>query len=142
MNREDKFLISHRPYAVDLESMTVRPAPANHYSGIVTAVWFRRVSGVLSAHIGRLWDYQEVQPADATAFLQAYTDGRHGGMCTGRWDGETYWGSSLFLPDQEKNLELLRPMLANFPTVPPSFDGWWTFRTPTPARLDQTGDAR
>jgi hypothetical protein len=26
-----------------------------------------------------------------------------------------------------KHLELLRPMLANYPALPGSYDGWWRF---------------
>lgn len=131
MIREEKFLISHAPYAVDLDSLEVqeyqRPDGATRYRQEVTAVWFRRKSGVLTSHLGTLWNYTSDKPADAAAFLQAHTDGRYGGHCISRWDGESFWGNVKLL-EQMKQMDILLPMLEDFPQVPRGFDGWWTFK--------------
>lgn len=98
MQRESDFLISRKPYAVDLKSLRLttkngadgRP----YYSGRINAVWFRRKGGVTSAHVGTLWDSQHEQPANGQQFLASHQDGRYAGDCDGRWDGERYWGAS------------------------------------------------
>lgn len=139
MIREDRFLISRKPYAIDLDSLQVgEPTDSGHYWAMVNAVWFRRHSKgygedrriVTVACIGTLRNLQDDKPADARAFLAAYTDGRYGGDCQGRWDGTGYWGAEK--PEVvEEHLALLRPMLANYPAIPHGYDGWWTFQ---PAR--------
>ena len=130
MKREDKFVMSHRPYAVGLGSLRTRFNPTK-YGGFwdcqVEAVWFRRRKGVTMACIGTLWDYQDVEPVTTEQFLQAHDDGRYGGTTVGRWDGEGYWGN-VSLDEQNEHLSILRPMLEDFPAVPKGHDGWWTFR--------------
>lgn len=133
MIREDRFLISRKPFAIDLSSLRGRredtPQGRNPYyfGGRIDAVWFRRRRGVTVACIGELWDLQHPEPGDARAFLLAHEDGRYGGDCAGRWDGESYWGN-VTLAEQERHLAVLRPMLDAFPVVPPGYDGWWTFQ--------------
>ena len=138
MIREDQFVLSHRPYAVDLA--TVRGEQTKHpdtgswfFTGTARAVWYRRQGGVTRACVGvlSLWSPRLLRPVadltDPVAVLSANLDGRFGGQCQGRWDGERYWGAQE--PEViERHLGLLRPMLANFPTVPRLYDGWWTFR--------------
>jgi hypothetical protein len=138
MRREDKFVLSHRPYAVDLGSL----ASAGPYEGYyrVTAAWFRRKGGATAACVGYLGgfagpsevhpDPDRVPPADGLEFVTALSPG-HYGDCVGRWDGTGYWGSEV-PGEQSAHLELLRPMLERFPEAPPGFDGWWTFREVTP----------
>lgn len=123
MRRTDRFVMSHRPYAVDLSSLvTTRDAAWR-----IGAVWFRRRKGVTVACVGYLWDYQRTAPKDAGEFLAAHDDGRYGGTTLGRWDGHGYWGAED--PDlAAAHLELLRPMLADFPAIPAGYSGWWTFR--------------
>lgn len=128
MIHEDRFLISRRPYAIDLTSLrgAMRGTDKLFYDGRINAVWFRRKQGVTVACVGALWDLQDTEPADATAFLVAHDDGRYGGDCEGRWDGNRYWGAQE--PGViEEHLALLRPMLANYPAVPDGYDGWWRF---------------
>jgi hypothetical protein len=127
MIREDRFLISHRPYAIDLDSLRVGdPSQSGCHWAMVNAVWFRRRQGVTVACIGTLRDLQDAAPKDAAEFLARHDDGRYGGDCNGRWDGEHYWGAQK--PDViEEHLALLRPMLANYPNVPAGYDGWWRF---------------
>lgn len=123
MIREDKFAISRRPYAVDLASLTTR---TDGQCSIIRAAWFRRRKGVTVACVGLLWDFQTPAPADAAEFLRRHDDGRYGGDCDGRWDGENYWGAQR--PDEiAAHLDLLRPMLEHYPDVPPGFNGWWRF---------------
>jgi hypothetical protein len=132
MIREDRFLISRRPYAVDLSSLRGDTAPTpngrrpSSFDGRINAVWFRRKQGTTAACIGTLWDLQYPTPADATAFLLAHEDGRYGGDCEGRWDGDSYWGN-VTLTVQEQHLATLRPMLAAYPAIPAGYDGWWRF---------------
>jgi hypothetical protein len=129
--RDDRFLISRRPYAVDLATLQVgrheRQSGGYYYSGRINAVWYRRRKGITVACIGTLWDLQDEEPATARQFLDRYTDGRYGGDCEGRWDGRGYWGAGVSLDVQEEHLAILQPMLADYPTVPVFFDGWWRF---------------
>jgi hypothetical protein len=130
MIREDRFLISRRPYAVDLSSLKLqehtRDNGTHFYSGGITAVWYRRRRGVTVACVGSLWDFQDAAPADGIEFLARHDDGRYGGSCAGRWDGENYWGAQK--PSEiEEHLTLLRPMLDSYPAIPPGYDGWWRF---------------
>ncbi|CAM5263369.1 hypothetical protein [Streptomyces badius] len=133
MDRTDRFLISRKPYAVDLNSLrghrTDTPQGRNPYyfDGRINAVWFRRRHGVTVACIGDLWDLQHPAPADARQFLEQHHDGRHGGDCHGRWDGDSYWGN-VTLEEQQRHLTILQPMLADYPAIPDGYDGWWTFR--------------
>ncbi|MGI5414276.1 hypothetical protein [Actinomadura luteofluorescens] len=146
MRREDRFVMSHKPYAVDLSTLSGDRRTGyqgrEYYSGVIRAVWFRRRrrSGngpiLTVACIGTLWDSQDTVPADGRAFLEAHTDGRYGGHTLGRWDGSGYWGSEN--PDvMAQHLEVLRPMLDGYannprnPAIPAGFDGWWTFHGTT-----------
>lgn len=129
MRREDEFVMSHRPYAVDLTSLRWNdiggPGLVSH-QGRIDAAWFRRRSGVTVACVGTLWDFQNETTDDARDFLSRHDDGRYGGDCEGRWDGSRYWGAQV--PDTiAQHLALLRPMLAAYPGVPDGYDGWWRF---------------
>lgn len=122
MIREAEFVLSHRPYAVDLAGLKT----TGHGRATLDAVWFRRRRGVTVACVGRLWDHQRPDPVDAAEFLTRHDDGRYGGDCLGRWDGARYWGAQE--PDvAARHLELLRPMLAAYPAAPAGYDGWWRF---------------
>lgn len=132
MRRETRFLISRKPYAVDLDSLQVRPykvwnTDTERYSNTIAAVWFRRRSGLTYACVGTLTNATDTPPEDARDFLERHTDGRGGGDCHGRWDGARYWGAQE-PATAEKHLALLRPMLDNYPAIPDGFDGWWTFQ--------------
>ncbi|MFH8581609.1 hypothetical protein [Streptomyces zaomyceticus] len=133
MHRTDRFLISQKPYAVDLGSLQTarkeRQDGSSFYFGRINAVWFRRKQGANVACIGSLWGFQDDLPATGTDFLTAHTDGTYGGDCTGRWDGSSYWGN-VTLDTQEEHLEILRPMLDAYPALPDGYSGWWTFQTP------------
>jgi hypothetical protein len=132
--REDRFLISRKPYAVDLSS--IRGAQHERgdriaFSGSVDALWFRRQNGANRACIGslKLWSHYLPDPLnldDPHNVLSANLDGRYGGDCHGRWDGQSYWGN-VTLDQQEQHLAVLRPMLANYPAIPDGYDGWWRF---------------
>jgi hypothetical protein len=137
MNRETRFLISRKPYAVDLSTLTASQWERGDQvglSGSVDALWFRRRKGVTVACIGslKLWSHNlpdRVDLLDEHAVLSADLDGRYGGDCHGRWDGTGYWGAEN--PDvQEQHLQILRLMLAKYPALPPGYDGWWTFQEP------------
>jgi hypothetical protein len=100
-------------------------------SASIDAVWYRRKDGQTRACLGTLglWSHNLLEPVDITdpiSVLSADLDSRYGGDCMGRWDGTGYWGSER--PDvQEQHLAVLRPMLANCPEIPRSYDGWWRF---------------
>jgi len=135
VNREDRFLISRKPFAIDLATVTGEQHERGDliaFSGSADALWFRRQAGVTRACLGSLmlWSHYLPEPLDLDdphAILSADLDGRYGGDCHGRWDGERYWGAQE--PDvQEQHLAILRSMLAKYPAVPPGHDGWWTFQ--------------
>ncbi|MBD3004871.1 hypothetical protein [Streptomyces sp. 5-10] len=144
MIREDRFLVSRKPFAVDLGSLrdskqTVRDGGTEHerylYSGQIDAVWYRRKQGgVTYACLGSLglWSQnlrrriEDIE--DPMQVLTADLDSRYGGDCYGRWDGERYWGSQK-PTEQALHLALLEPMLANYPDIPGGYSGWWTFFT-------------
>ncbi|MEU9865512.1 hypothetical protein AB0D99_32050 [Streptomyces sp. NPDC047971] len=136
MHRTDRFLISQKPYAIDLNSLrTTRRDGANghhFWDGRIDGAWFRRRQGVTVACVGTLWDFQEQQPTSGREFVERHTDGRYGGDCDGRWDGERYWGAQ-HPTTIEEHLALLRPMLAAYPALPDGYDGWWTFHEPKTA---------
>lgn len=140
MIRQDRFLASQALYAVDLSSLTRAESgtvkstglPLYHYE--IGAVWFRRRNGRDTANIGHLWDfstdrYEEHNARDAHKFLSlTLTDGRHGGSCRSRWDGEKLWSHpSSLLNTSHKDLSFLRVMLGGYPSIPEGFDGWWRF---------------
>lgn len=134
MIRDDRFLISRKAFAVDLSTLTGDQHERGDriaFSGSINAVWFRRQHGVTRACLGTvgLWSHylpELLDLDDPHAVLSADLDGRYGGDCHGRWDGENYWGAQK--PDViEEHLALLQPMLANYPKVPAGYDGWWRF---------------
>lgn len=129
MIREDRFLISQRPYAADLNSLRLTEdegCNGTYWRGRIDAVWFRRRNRITVACIGSLWDSQDDKPADGNTFLTAHTDGRYGGNCNGHWNGTSYWGNGT-LHEQEQHLAILRPMLDTYPAIPDGYDGWWRF---------------
>jgi hypothetical protein len=135
MNRRDRFVMSHKPFAIDLTTLTGGQQPRGDrwsFHGSVTAVWYRRKNGITRACIGSLKLFSHYLPEpldlqDPTAVLQADLDGRYGGDCHGRWDGTRYWGAQEPFR-QALHLTVLEPMLAECPTSPAGFDGWWSYR--------------
>jgi hypothetical protein len=133
---ETRFLISQKPYAIDLSTVTGEQEQRGdrdtfNFSGTCNALWFRRKDGITRACLGtlRLWSHflsTPVDLADPHAVLSADLDGRYGGDCHARWDGERYWGAQE--PHvQALHLTVLEPMLANYPAIPAGYDGWWRF---------------
>ncbi|MBB6172232.1 hypothetical protein HNR23_002292 [Nocardiopsis mwathae] len=141
MHRETRFLISRGLYAIDLATITGTQHPRGDriaFTGQANAVWYRRQGGVTRACIGdlKLWSHylpRLLDLDDPLDVLGADLDGRYGGDCHGRWDGQRYWGAQE--PEvMERHLSVLRPMLDAFPTVPEGYDGWWTFQPPRTGR--------
>lgn len=134
MERTDRFLISQKPFAVDLSTLMGGQHERGDriaFSGRVDAVWFRRKNNTTRACIGtlKLWSHwlpDRLDLNDPQAILAADLDGRYGGDCHGRWDGERYWGAQEPEIIQE-HLAKLRPMLEAFPSIPDGYDGWWRF---------------
>ncbi|MEH0631750.1 hypothetical protein [Streptomyces stelliscabiei] len=135
MNRETRFLISRKPFAIDLTTVTGSQHPRGDrhaFSGTANAVWYRRQNGITRACLGSLMLFSHYLPEpldldDPHAILSADLDGRYGGDCHGRWDGENYWGAQKPF-EIDLHLTLLEPMLANYPAIPDGYDGWWTFQ--------------
>lgn len=130
MRRVDKFVLSHRPYAVDMASLKVEVHTGwkgEYGRCTIDAVWFRRKNGITAVCVGELWDSQWDVPQTAEQFLAQHDDGRYGGRCFARWDGTNFWTAGQNPEENARFLELLRPMLAAYPVVPEGFDGWWVF---------------
>ena len=90
MIREDRFVLSRRPYAIEPNRLTI-DAAGTTYDGepmwqcTVRAAWYRRRRGITVACIGVLSDYVTGDtPVTGEAFAEQYTDGRYGGTCHGR----------------------------------------------------------
>lgn len=131
MIRSGKFLISQRPYAINLDSFTVEERDMGdrlYWVGNVDAVWYRRKNGTTRACIGHIHAYKfDHRPTDVHSFLDSLNDSRNSGDCKGRWDGSRYWGAQE--PDViEQHLAMLRPMIDDCPSLPAGYDGWWRFR--------------
>ena len=142
MRREDKLVISHGPYAVDLKRITVeRQAvrPGTVYWNVhVPAVWFRRkranYNGPMTtrACIGEISDsvhaesFPEGDPVRIMELVGTHWK-RVEGDCRARWDGTNLWS----LEDEsarQRDLDILRPMLATYPPrVPEGYSGWWVY---------------
>lgn len=132
MIREEKFVLSHRPYAVDLDSLRVdgthtRYDGATLYSMRITAAWFRRRGGITYASLGFLRASQTPEPANGREFLSRHGDGRYGGTAEARWDGSTLWAPEATEDFRADCKRVLVPMLAGYPACPPGFDAWWRF---------------
>ena len=132
MIRRDKFMSSRRPYAISLDDFdpVTREYPGGRLftDAPMPAVWFRRRHGDVVACVGRLKEsVHGTPPTDVEDFLSRCTDGRYGGECLGRWDGDGYWGSEI-PATRDAHMALLVPMLENYPATPAGFDGWWSFR--------------
>lgn len=142
MKREDRFLISHAPYAVEPQSLiTVERPRMKHKDGQWTvddtvppfwsceirAAWFKRKSGVLMACMGTLHTIVVDKPTDYADFLTQYADGRYGGDCAARWDGTELWSPETDWDAMVERQKFLAQMLSNYPNIPDSYDGWWTF---------------
>lgn len=136
MIRTDKFLISQKPFAIDLATVTGEQRArgdrdAFNFSGTCNALWFRRKDGVTRACLGTLMLFSHFlrEPLDLDdphAILSADLDGRYGGDCHARWDGTGYWGSEEPFK-QTLHLTVLEPTLANYPALPDGHDGWWRY---------------
>src|ERR1044072_8318603 len=101
MRHENRFLISRKQFALDLSTATAPQTPRGgqwSFRGSANAVWYRRKDGVPRACLGTmmLFSHHLTEPIDVTdphTLLSAALDGRYGGDCHARWDGENYWGS-------------------------------------------------
>lgn len=131
MIREDRFLLSRRPYAVDLESLQVREIGEGYTTSTVTAIWFRRRRGETVAVYGHLWDHQNPPSLSAHEFLARHDDGRYGGRALARWDGSTLWAPETPYEVASLRHAVLLRALTNYPEVPDGYNGWWTFHQPS-----------
>lgn len=137
MIREDRFVQSHRPYAVSLATTTGNQHPLGNtdrfaYSGQADALWYRRQDGGTRACIGtlKLWSHSLTRLLDLTDpndILSADLDGRYGGDCRSRWDGQHFWSADQDPDVQAADLAILKLMLDNHPEIPDGYDGWWRF---------------
>lgn len=136
MHREDKFVMSHRGYAVDLSSLRTETSMGwngERTHGEINAVWFRRKNGVTFACVGELWDSQWGVPKDAVEFLERHEDGCYGGRPFARWDGTGVWYAGQDPEENARHLELLRTVLDAYhanpaaPDLGDRWNRWWKF---------------
>lgn len=135
MNRTNRFVMSHRPYVVDLSSWR-RGEMKTHDNGRrsahqhIDAIRFRRKQGLTVAHYGALRDFSDAD--NAADMLRLHDDGRHGGNWIAAWDGERCWTESpAAKTDLDRYAEILDAALVrllNDKAVPDGYDGWYTFR--------------
>jgi len=94
----------------------------------IDACWYRLKSGIISAHVGELWDFQYEIPQDHVQFLSRHDDGRNGGDCRSRLDEfQNFWTSSQDLDKLSSDSEFLDWMRIHYPSIPDGWDGWWRF---------------
>ena len=100
----------------------------------VDAVWFKLKNGILSAVCGTYHPMvlrSDRQPTDGTyeTWIATADDNRYGGSWVAKWDGTglLVYATPVLPEVMEEHISFLDPMLKNFPDVPPSYDGWWTF---------------
>lgn len=147
MIREKEFRTYRNPYAVDLSTLKAEQHTwkgGTGLTGTVDAVWVRSKGreGTF-ASIGKLslystYDYTACDPDDPVSVLSSRLEGRYGGTCEGRWDGENYCGSSM-IDTIAAHMAVLAPLhqacMEAFSNgtelaVPDGYDGWWTFWPP------------
>lgn len=138
MKREVKYVHSHRPYAVDLDSMEIEHHPAKDdgkwrsvefWYVTVEAVWFRGRKAAPVAVAGNLWGHVHAEPRDGHHVLELLDDGRYGGNAHARWDGENLWAPMMPFAEANEYLDILKPMLDAFPEHPgePYDPSWWVY---------------
>lgn len=130
MRRVTKHVVTRRPYAVDLGTWQ-RVSPVQHprYQKI-DAIWFRRKSGSMTAHFGKLWDFSDA--TDAESFLRMHDDGRYGGDWVAASTGQHFWTKQPLPRAEAARIDsLLTAALDRFlrdQSLPSGYDGWWVFR--------------
>lgn len=136
MKREEEFVISHDPFAIDMSTLASEPQESGSVICRVSAVWFRKRKRVLQACAGSLRAWfggstgSGTVPVNTAEFAVFATrrDNWASADCEARWDGRTFWAAPPMHPDLQRGyLELLEPMLAGFPAAPEEFDAWWRF---------------
>jgi hypothetical protein len=142
MIREDKFVLSKRQYAVNLNTWTSGASklnwreglglPAYWHRGRAEAVWFRRKAGITSASYGLLsvsMDSETDEPIEPATMLRTDTDGRYGGHAWARWDGNEMWAPETGWDQVVRWQAFLSDVLDSYGEIPTGFDGWWRFET-------------
>lgn len=127
MIREDRFVLSRRTYAVDLDSLRVTEIGEGYTTATVNAIWFRRRRGETVAVYGHLWDHQNPPSLSAAEFLARHDDGRYGGRALARWDGSALWAPETPFEEAAHRQATLQRTLTDYPDVPAGYDGWWSF---------------
>lgn len=134
MNRTDRFVMSHRPYAVDLSSWRrgewKTSMDGRQYARhTIASIWFRRKRGVTVAHLGTISTNSGTDSAED--FLRLHNDSRYGGNWIAAWDGERCWTETpAAKTDLDRYAEVLGAALTGFrndKAVPQGHCGWWTF---------------
>jgi hypothetical protein len=128
--KEERFVFSHKPFAVRPDTFTVNRRDGGWNDAAVDAVWYRRSGGVLRACRGFLHSpVGQTPPVSLEEFLAGYTDGRWGGHTTARVDDAMrWWGPGRHVGQMQADYRLLKPMIDRYPYMPDGYDGWWTFR--------------
>lgn len=132
MIQEYEYIASHRPYLIRPGSFRKgekRQTPDGRWVGRVNAdaLWFRRKRGVLTVTFGELWDYSEAEDFDQ--FLNLFDTGRYGGTAVAQWDGEKLWTpTAINETARQVYIDMLEPVLLNFPDIPAAYVGWFDIR--------------
>lgn len=132
MIREDKFVFSHRPYAVDLGSLHITTHTSvyrpDFYQCTVQALWFRGRKNAPVSVAGSLSTLVDEIPRDGLHAMEQMDDGRSGGAAVARWDGSNLWAPMMSFVEANEYLDILRDMLDAFPDEPGApYDCWWRY---------------
>jgi hypothetical protein len=118
-----KYAPSRTPYALDLSSFAV---DKRGWASVV-AVWVTRKQGRTRVSSGQLRGFRD---STLTGFMVNF-DGRYGGDCKARWDGESLWAPDLSPAEHAAEAARLDVILRGLPEVPDGYDGWYTINPKT-----------
>lgn len=141
IERIQGFAISKKPYSINPESFVASSVGETHdfketgnriWRVEVDSIWFRRKGGVIGAHFGQLWStLTQADTPTLDDMIARYSSKRYGGNVIARWDGRSLWTFETMSWDEESSLKsLLDPALANFPSPPSGYDGWFVLTEP------------
>ena len=135
MELTDRFVLSHHPYAIRPPAGALKWLNYGHvHRTSLDVVYYRGPLRELSANHGDLSIRIDVERvADPTSlsweevlelalgkpsrhFLDTFARLRAGG---------DLWTAGLLFPRQRIEVDLLQPMLDNYPSIPEGFVGWW-----------------
>jgi hypothetical protein len=113
---------SRRPYGLVRQTFKRR----DNLGMTVIAYWLGRRNGRTTVSFGSVHMWWQGMPESPTwEECLANIDGRYGGNCRARWDGESLWVAEEVPPQQYAEfVPMLDSVLRNLPDVPPGVDRW------------------